>query len=186
MRWLLFLVTLPWTLTVGYGWVLLAILVGAAKAPKFDYGYGILTAEWRAWAAKYWGFTTTVGRGIICQPEVRDDVHGPSNPTEYHEDIHVYQVEDAMALSLIVGLIVGGVTGDWILAGVLWWSGGMWQIPNFLTAVLRYGPKYYYWGAEHERSAYAQTDLDEHDKSWVDYQREKKLLPKSTPPPKLI
>ena len=30
---------------------------------------------------------------------------------------------------------------------------------NFISAVLRYGPKGIYRDAEHERSAYAQTDL---------------------------
>jgi len=186
MRWILFLITLPWTLTVGYSWVILAVLGGAARAPKFDHGHGVLTAEWREWAAKYWGYSTTLGRGIIYQPGARDDIYGPSNSTEEHEDIHIYQNEDMMVLSLIIGLVVGSVTSNWVLAGAIYWSGGLWQLPNFLTAVLRHGPKYYYWGSEHERSAYAQTDVDEYEKSWIDYQVEKGLLPKSEPPPELI
>jgi len=55
MSWILYCVTLPYTILVGYGWILLMMCIGTAKSPKFDVGYGVLTAEWRDWAADLWG-----------------------------------------------------------------------------------------------------------------------------------
>ena len=159
MRWLLFPFTLPWTLTVGYGWVFLMMLIGAAKIPRFDFGYGVLTAEWKNWAAKIWGYSTTLGRGIIYQPDIRDEINGPSNMIERHEDVHVRQVEDLMVLSFVIGLIIYLITGNWLLGLLIWWSGGTWQLVDFFTAAIRFGWKNFYKDSEHERSAYAQCDL---------------------------
>ena len=159
MSWILYCVTLPYTLLVGYGWVLLMVCIGAAKAPKFDVGYGILTAEWRSWAAKTWKFSTTLGRGIIYSPGARDDMFGPSNRTECHEIVHVRQVEDLMCLSLLVGIIVWVITSNWLLGLLIWFSGGLWMGLGYVTAALRYGIKNMYRDSEYELSAYAQTDI---------------------------
>ena len=73
---------------------------------------------------------------------------------ETHEFVHIRQYED---LNLL-GAVIGGIVAfwSWRLGLVLWCSSGcLWLLPNFLTGWIRYGDAYY--GAEHERSAYAQT-----------------------------
>jgi hypothetical protein len=166
MRWLLFAVTLPWTLTIGWGWVLLMTAIFACKTLRFE-PTGVLTAVWRPWAAKVWKYSTTLGTGIIYQPEVRAYQGKPWTPTQEHEHVHVRQVQDQMLLALVVGtavlLTVGFTTGRWdvgaITGAILWWSGGLWQVTNFITAGLRHGwnLRGVYRGSEHELSAYAQT-----------------------------
>ncbi len=76
-------------------------------------------------------------------------------------------------VGLTVLLIVGPSTGDWGLAaglGVgLWVSGGLSSLVNSLTAAMRGGDPYL--DAEHELSAYAQTDLwGFGGESWLEWQ----------------
>ena len=162
MSYVLFAITAPWSLTVGWSWVLLMRLFAATDL-RWEPGL-VLTAEWRPWAARIWRYSTTLGRGIIYQSRHREA--GKWTSIQAHEHVHIRQIEDAMALSLVLGLIVGGVTGNWWLGAVLWWSGGMHQLPNFLTAMLRGGNAYR--DSEHERSAYAQTDRDAEGRDWLD------------------
>jgi hypothetical protein len=98
-----------------------------------------------------------------------------------------------MLLSLILGFIMGFYTGNFLFGFFLWTSGGLWQLPNFLTAMLRYGHllswptvgsfgdrlkafigslflQIAYRYSEHERSAYAQTDIGADGLSWSDRQ----------------
>ena len=163
MAWILFAFTLPWTVTVSYGAGLLSmgLFLTDPRSLRWE-GAGIAVLEWRPWFAKRWRYSTTLGRVVFCQP-------GVGERTSRHELVHVHQVEDRMLLSLIVGAIVATATGDWLLGLALWWSGGMWQLPNFATAALRFGWRNAYRDAEHERSAYAQTDeLLPGGKSWWD------------------
>ena len=92
-----------------------------------------------------------VGFGKIFQAWHRDDPHIAA-----HEETHSQQIEDSMLRSLIVGGCVAAATGDVWLGLAIWISGGLWQIPNFLTAAARHGWRHAYRDAEHERSAYAQ------------------------------
>lgn len=164
-RYILFAFTIPWTITVGWGWVLLMCAIRAAG----DLGWetsspevGVLTAVWKPWAAARWPYSTTLGRGIIYSPGERNE---PWTRTQQHEHVHVRQVEDQMMLSFVIGLVVL-TQGSPLLGVVLWLSGGAWQLPNFLTAVLRGGNVYR--DTEHERSAYAQTDeLHDGKDSWL-------------------
>ena len=165
MRYLLFLFTAPYSIVVGWGWVLLMRLIGAAEDLSWEPTF-VLTAEWKPWAAKRWQYTTTLGRGIVYQPGWRHD--GPVerwSEIQHHEHVHVRQVEDLMLLSFIVGLCVGAATSNWLLGAILWASGGAWQLPNFLGAVMRGGRVYR--DSEHERAAYAQADVRD-EKSWLD------------------
>jgi hypothetical protein len=176
MRWLLFVVTLPWTLTVGWGWVLLMTAIRAAGSLRLESGW-VLTATWKPWAQRRWKYSTTLGTGIVYQPEARAGKGDDWTPIQEHEHVHVRQVEDMMLLSLLVGisvlLAVGLGTGSWAFAAVLgaalWWSGGLWQAPNFLTAGLRNGWDLpgVYRGSEHELSAYSQTNRWCDGKSWL-------------------
>lgn len=176
MRWLLLVVTLPWTLTVGWGWVLVMVAIRAAGSLRFEDGL-VLTATWKPWAQRRWKYSTTLGTGIVYQPGARAERDEPWTPIQDHEHVHVRQVEDMMTLSLLVGisvlLAVGLGTGSWTFAAVLgaaiWWSGGLWQAPNFLTAGLRNGWNLsgVYRGSEHELSAYAQTNRWCGERSWL-------------------
>ena len=166
----------PWTVTT---WLLGALSVACflAHKPRFE-GLAILTLEWRPWFAKHWRFSTTLGRTIFFHPKHRtvtcDEASEMDEGLERHERIHVRQVEDLCLLSYVVGLLVAislWSNGGSVAAGinwwiVVWWSGGMWQLPNFLSAWLRYGRKGIYRDSEHERSAYAQTAMWPDGGSW--------------------
>lgn len=164
-RSLLFLAALPWTLTVGWGWVLLARVLGIATDLRWE-GLGVLTAVWRPWVTKLWTFSTTLGRGIIYVPTRRAQPGWPWTRIQHHEHVHVRQVEDLMLLSLCVGTCVALASGSWLAGLAIWWSGGAWQLPNFVAALLRGGSPYR--DAEHERSAYAQTDDLAGGGMWLD------------------
>lgn len=159
-RLLLFAITLPWSLTVGYGWVFLFCLIGAAHELRWE-PTAVLTAIWRPWAAKRWRYSTTLGRGIIYHADRRAPRGEPWTTIQDHEHVHIRQVEDLMLLSLCVGSTVYAASGKWWLGLLCWWSGGAWQIPGFATAFLRGGNPYR--DAEHER----------HARSWVLYRGEK-------------
>lgn len=166
MRYILFILTLPWTLTFGWGWVLLMRLIGACEELEWEPTL-VLTAEWKPWAFKIWRYTTTVGHGIIYQPGWRSV--GPVaswSEVQNHEHVHVRQSEDLMLISFVVGAVVAAVTHNWILGIALWWSGGFWQLPAYLTGWMRGGR--IYRDAEHERAAYAQADRNEDGKCWLD------------------
>lgn len=164
----MYAVTLPWTVTVGYGWVLLMCLVWAAEWESVRFqGTAVLTTRWRKWAANIWGYSTTLGRGIIYHPSHVDDDVKIDTVLERHEHVHIRQIEDLMLLSLVIGIVVTFLTGVWWHGIVVWWSGGMWQLPNFATAALRGWNAYR--DSEHELSAYSRTNIisERHiGKSW--------------------
>lgn len=166
MRWILFVFTLPWALTISWPWIMLLRAIGAVDELEWE-PTGVLTAELRPWTTKLWRYSTTLGRGIIYQPGRRAPKGQPWTSIQAHEHVHVRQIEDLMLLSFIVGLVVAVSTGHWGIGLALWWSGGMWQLPDFITAMLRGGNAYR--DSEHERSAYAQTDLVQ-GKSWAEPQ----------------
>ena len=170
-NWVLFIVATP---AVIFGWVvvLLAVLLFFAHKPKFA-PYGVLTAQWRPWFAKVWKYSTTFGRGIIYHPKIADGTPNIiDSDVEKHEMIHVRQSEDRILLALLIGLIVFFITKNWVLGLSIWTSGFLWQLPNFLTALLRGG--HVYRDTEHERSAYAQCARSQDGKSWLDKHLENK------------
>lgn len=180
--WLLYPFTVPWTLTVGYGWVLGACLIGLAEWSSLRFqGAAVLTARWRPKFAKRFGFSTTIGRGIIYDPMWYDETVAVDNRVEKHEFVHVAQIEDLMVLSFVVGLGIALVTGDWWLGLGVWWSGGGWQLPNFVTAVIRWGSKGLYKDTSHERHAYSETQEwsrlilpEDGRRSWADFRDEER------------
>jgi len=168
-NWVLFVFCLPYLCVASYLVVALSIVLFFAHKPRM-LPYRVLGAQWRPWWVKIWKYSTTFGRSIIYQPRVVDETPEViDNPTENHEMVHVRQVEDRMVLAFCVGLVVFLVTGNWILGLALWTSGGVWQLPNFLTTVLRGG--HIYRDSEHERSASAQTRTRgwKQGKSWLDH-----------------
>lgn len=150
MRWVLVAIAAPWAVTIGWAWVGLMFTVGAARDVRY-HEFGRLHATWRPWVRRVgWRWSTTVGFAVIFQLDhLGTDIAA-------HEQIHTEQIEDLMMLSLILGVIVGLVSWDPWLGGALYLAGGLYQLPNFLTAVLRGGNAYR--DALHERHAYAEED----------------------------
>jgi hypothetical protein len=163
--WVLFALALP-AVVLGHLFVLLLCLLFIAEWGSLRYqGAGVLTAKTRKRAAKLWGFSTTIGRGILYHPIAYDETAGIDNRTERHEFVHIRQYEDECAwgffgglfcalLLLGAGLDAGQFFATW---ATIWCLSPLAKLPGFLTAVLRYGPKGIYLDAEFERSAYAQT-----------------------------
>lgn len=143
----LWLCSLPWAL-VGYAFVLLACALGLARHIKW-LSFAVLTAEWKPKAATRWQYSTTVGRGIIFQPDADARVHA-------HEMVHVRQTEDAGLAALFVALLLFVLTHSWLVALLVWVSSEMGFLWFYVAAWLRGGNIYF--DAEHERSAFAQTD----------------------------
>lgn len=122
---------------------------------------GILLVQWWKWWDGIWDFTTCIAYVLGASR------YHQSEATWFHEvGVHVKQYEDLAVLSDIVALGVYLSTGNWIVALVIWGTGGpLWMAPNYLTA-LRFrkagkalGYKLWrtmYMFSEHERSAYAQ------------------------------
>lgn len=162
MRWILFVVALPTALA---SWLVIALL-GLGFARRYRWAPGlILTACWRAWVPTR--FSVTLGRAVVYTPEAYDDTAAADNRVERHEAVHVRQAEDENAKALLVAIAVYAVSRSWPLALAVWCSGGLWLFVHNLTAVVRYGISNGYRDAEHERSAYAQTDLPRAlGKSW--------------------
>jgi len=188
--WIRFAFTIPWTL-VCWLLVVFAVALQLADVRKLRFeGTGILTTEWRPWVAKVYPFSVTLGRAMIFYPDDRSSSDGLNDRLETHELVHIAQIEDMMLTSLLVGGSVALATGDPLLGFFIWWSGGLWQLPNFATAILRWGHlvrwptegsfsarlKTFvrnlfvgvaYRDNEHERSAYAQTDVRADGSSWT-------------------
>jgi len=173
MKWVLLAFTAPWALITWFIGILSLVFFVAHK-PRFEQN-GILTVQYRPWVPNKAGYrySTTLGRLILYNLGHRETEAELDERIERHETVHVRQVEDLMLLSFIVGLVVA--IGHWakgdVGGGSLWWlaiwtSGGLWQIPNFLTAILRYGWVGVYRDSEHERSAYGQTDDWPGGSSW--------------------
>jgi hypothetical protein len=157
----------------GYLWVLL-LWPWAVHRLRWD-SPALLTAVWKDWVVKggYWKFSTTISRGMVFQPLSRRHTSVAAlTRTEEHERVHVRQSEDLTFVALIVGLVVWAISGSLGLGLGLWLSGPFWQVPFFVTALLRhYYPKpegdswwthiflnVMYRQSSHERDAYSQTD----------------------------
>lgn len=156
--WVLFCVSLP-GVVVGYAWLLLLCVLFVAEWRSLMFqGTGVLIARTRPKAAKFWGFSTTIGRAILYHPDVYDGTPELEHRVERHEFVHIRQFEDDQLRALLTALVMWFATGSaWSL--MLWPAGLLAMVPNFVTAVLRFGWKGIYRDAEHERSAYAQTDV---------------------------
>ncbi len=155
MRWVLFAVAAPYAVVVGWLFVIVMGAIGAADQFWLE-PYGRLSAQWRPWAEKIWRYSTTIGFGKIFQRRHRDDPRLAA-----HEETHSQQVEDLMMLSAILGIAIGIATMDPWLGLAVYLSGGLWQLPNFVTAAARYGWRHAYRYSRHERESYATTDTIE-------------------------
>lgn len=194
MRYVLFALTAPWSVIVGWGWLSLLFCIGAVKDFRWEDTL-VLTAVFRDWVSKprelpwspkdkngakvkipLWNYSTTIGRAIAYQPKSRAPQGAAWTSIQHHEHVHVRQVEDRMAWSFITGLLtmlIVGPAASWglgvALFVVLWFIGGMSQSVNWLTAKMRGGDAYL--DSEHELSAHAQTDeWGPEGESWLEWQ----------------
>lgn len=182
-HWVAYLFTFPWA-ALSYLLGALSIVLFIGHRARWE-GVGILSLEFREWFARGrddkgpWRYSTTIGRTIWWQPHHRDagntEAQELDERLERHEREHIWQIEDMMLLSFVIGLVVA--IGHWIegrtCEGFCWWfglwtSGGLWQLPNFMTAALRFGWKNAYRDSSHERHAYAATDHWPNGESWYE------------------
>jgi hypothetical protein len=171
---LLFIISMP-SVILGYLYVGLCLLLGLSE--KFAYEPGLVpTVQWRPWVDKRYRFSLTIGRGISYKPARRDDPTEINTQLERHERKHIWQQEDNCFQSFLLGLPIAIITGDWILGLIIWSSAVVWLSVNFVTAGIRFHDfsiDGMYRNAEHERSAYAQTDLPRSlGKSWEQLREE--------------
>lgn len=168
MKWwrilLVILTCLPATVV---GWLVggLSLITFIAKKPRLDPEMPfVLVVTWRDWFARFWKYSTTISFFIGMHPNAdpRDD-----GRTRKHERVHVRQIIDRALLADVLALFA--VFVDPWLGLAVWFTGPIYQLPNFLGVLLR-GDGHIYRDAEHERSAYAQTDTRrlEQNESWLD------------------
>ncbi len=175
------LAVLAWPIMLGWLFPLAAMVCGLAHRPRIV--GTALHAVWRPWVSTtpraflaamrwplgqilpegrtWWKYSQTAGAGLVFMPEATDR-------TRQHEGVHVNQAQDYAIGAQIVGITFSIVTENawpYLICALLYW---VLYLPNFLTAVLRGG--HLYRDAEHERSAYAQTDSRPRqipDHSWL-------------------
>lgn len=151
------ILTLP-SMLLGYLFVVAALLFFFAHRPRWDTDTTRLRAQWRPWFAKRFKFSTTMG-AIIYNPNHFE----PPETFErlrQHELVHIRQFDDE-SVALFFGLGLYGlhviIQSWWFTAPVLLFGLVLSNyVGRSLGAWLRGG--HIYRDAEHERSAYAQTD----------------------------
>lgn len=162
-RWAVMALSAPLMLTWGLG--ALAMVLGIARDPRWE-GPAVLSLVWSEWISKRWRYSTTLGRVIFYQPDHRDDDADIDTRLERHEHVHVRQCEDLMVHAIPVGIAAWLIYDAWLFGLLVWALSPLLIFLNFVTAAARYGTGKNKDGAwipyvesEHERSAYAQTDL---------------------------
>ena len=182
-RWVLFALSLP----IALGWLfpLLMCLIGAGRWKKLRFEPTlVLTTEWRDWSAKIWGFSTTLGRGIMYKASAKDDTKEPSTRIEKHEHIHVRQFEDASVMGLCLGLVslAAPTVSEWFW---VWAMTPAFLATQWVTAWARgWNP---YRASQMELSAYGLTNkILEGDvgRTWEDILLEESGSKKKLDPPK--
>lgn len=122
---------------------------------------GILVATWRPWVVKRWRYSMAFSAGFVLHPAPSLESFAR---TLAHERVHVRQTEDGALVGLLLGLTITLIEmNPWymVLWPLLMWG----KTLGWLGAVLRGG--HVYRDAEHERSAYAQTDTRRDGSSWL-------------------
>jgi hypothetical protein len=169
---ILYLLALPWNLTIGWPMVLIVrALWGenlAWESPPAPMAGGpVLTCSFRAssWPARTWYSKwggTTAGHAIIYN--AGEQTPGGWSHVQKHEHVHVEQFEGACVSGFILGLLAfvpvislghpEAAVGLWL---GIWWAGYMLMgIGNWIAAWLRGEDPYR--GSAHEESAYSQAE----------------------------
>ncbi len=156
-----------WLLPLTFQLVLQSVVLALLSLPLWSNPFfreGILVVRWREWFDDRWNYTTCLAfvMGVSDYSVDRPD-------TWFHETgVHVKQYEDLAVLSTIIAASIFAFV-PWQVALVVWATGGpLWLLPNYLTALrFRKAGKELGWSigntiymmSEHERSAYAQTEV---------------------------
>lgn len=147
------ILSMLWFVTVSLPVAVLLRICRVIDRVRYDPDNVVLYLDLSARWAERWPYSTTIGRAILLHPNASDD-------TIEHELVHVRQHEDLVFIAWLVGIAVELVTWNrypWLAVGI-WWSAGLWQLPMYVTSMLRHGRRNCYLDAEHERAAYAQTE----------------------------
>lgn len=163
--WILAFLALPSFLFWLFPLLMCCFRLGEFKDLKFIQR-GILCGVWKNRNRR---FSTCLGRGMMLTKSVMDEGRILRHRVVKHEIVHLRQFEDFFVYGLFLSIIFLLITKSfWCL--LLWPLTAALLLVNFLTATLRWGTKGIYRDTEHERSAYAQTDmwddLDYGDVSW--------------------
>jgi hypothetical protein len=151
------LYVLAWPRFLGWLFPLLAVALFLGHDLRILDG-AVLACTWRPWLiAKGWRWSMTLAAGMCLHPAYEGRVLE-------HERVHVRQAEDS-ALGALPFAIIASIAGGSAWWMLLWPSLMLLQVGAFLGAVLRGGDVYR--DAEHERSAYAQTDRRADGSSWL-------------------
>lgn len=147
------------------GYLFLFLSLALLVAHKTNLSLTRPTAQWRPWFGKRWKYSTTLGICTVFNAEHLENVR-----LHQHELVHVRQFgDDALFFVLLAGWeVLAFFSPLWfrmvLTVPVVWL---LLYVAKFLGAWLRHG--HVYRDSEHERSAYAQTDLwSGSDTSWLD------------------
>jgi len=148
--------TLLWFFTVSLPILVLAKVCGLVADVRLLPDV-VVVADISARGARFWKWSTTIGRLILIHPVVYE--RDGYERILAHERVHVRQHEDLCFIAWQLSLFFSPLgLGFWWAGLLLWWSAGLWQLLMYLSAAMRYGAENAYGEAEHERAAYAQTD----------------------------
>ncbi len=157
----MFFFTIPYSITVGWAWPYLMIALFLAEKPGLENGL-VVTAQWRPWFAKRFPFSMAIGRGVVYHPApgIRGGMLTPTQ-TQFHEHVHIRQIEDMMLVGFLVAAAVLTVTAlaghaEYRLAALLWFTSAEWRLLSYVASFLR-GERLYE-DAEPEKSARAQSE----------------------------
>lgn len=126
----------------------------------------VFVLVWRDRVAKRWRYSTTLAFVMFMHPRHLEE-QGDNGRTMKHERIHVRQYVDDGILALLLAVPLFFVS--WKAAVIVLASAPLYRVSGFLGALLRGG--HVYRDSEHERSAFAQTDIispDDVGESWLD------------------
>lgn len=164
MKRLIYRILSSLSLILGYAFLFLATALLFAHKIKLK----AATAQWRPWFASRFKYSTTVGSAIIFNPNHLGDES--ELRIRAHEKVHIRQFEDDAVFFVLLAAweVVAFLSPLWVrlvfTVPVLWL---LLYVAKWLNAWLRGG--HVYRDAEHERSAYAQTDTHlTGGKSWLD------------------
>jgi hypothetical protein len=108
---------------------------------------------YRDWGATTFGHGIMYGAGVVVTPDT-----GGWSGLQEHEHVHVKQMEGAMLIALVVGLVTALLTGWWLLGLGIWATGWVQTLAAGWTAAWLRGESVYAESA-HEQAAYAVEQL---------------------------
>lgn len=147
------------------GWLLggLSLLLGICRDPRLDEEFPfVLTLTWRQWVADRWRYDMALMFCRIAHPRRNE---ASAERLAQHERVHIRQAIDIVVLGALVAFFVVWASPG--IAFALWTSSPLWKLAYFAGVLLR-GNGHIYRDAEHERSAYAQTDKRDFEGSWLE------------------